>query len=380
MTEPPTASNTTDRKPARRRRWSFKIGSLAGIPVYVHPTFFLLLLWVGLQYGDQGAKAILRGTVFVLLLFGCVVLHELGHALAARRFGVQTRDIILLPIGGVARLERMPEKPLQELWVAVAGPLVNVAIAAGLGVVMLLTTRLPSFDPEVWLQGLDESFVFQLLFVNIFLVVFNMLPAFPMDGGRVLRAILATSMPYPRATRIAAGIGQAMAFLFALLGIFVLKSPFLVLIAFFVWIGAGQESKMVELRAMMSGLTVADAMITDLHVLAPHEPLARASRWTMEGYQEDFPVIDGGRLVGLLTQQDLMQGISERGEDSMAVHSMRRELPFADARESLEGAFRRLQGSGLTVMPVLSQQALVGLLTLDNVRELLMLHRARQRE
>ena len=227
-------------------RWSFKLAEPFGIGVYVHASFLLIVAWVALgQMGAGGGLgAVLGSVVFLLAIFACVVLHELGHALAARRYGIRTRDIILLPIGGVARLERMPEKPEQELVVAIAGPLVNVGIAAALGAWLTLTGAVVP-GASVGLTG--GAFLERLLVVNLGLVVFNLLPAFPMDGGRVLRALLAMRLGLLRATRIAGTVGKVMAGLFAVLGLFF--NPFLLLIALFIWTGATQETLVAEARA-----------------------------------------------------------------------------------------------------------------------------------
>ena len=198
-------------------RWSWKIGRLVGIDLYVHATFFLLILWVAIVYwvGGRSLAAVVNGVVFILVLFACVVAHEFGHALTARRYGIPTRDITLLPIGGISRLERMPDKPWEEFWVAVSGPAVNVALAIVLYAWILISH---GWIPVTKLGIANGPFVERILMANLFLAVFNLLPAFPMDGGRVLRALLATRMDYPRATRTAAGIGQALALVFGLLG------------------------------------------------------------------------------------------------------------------------------------------------------------------
>ena len=217
-------------------RWSWKIGKLAGINVYMHATFLLLIIFILLADYLEGHSlaAALWGLAFVLVVFVCIVLHELGHALTARKYGIQTRDIILLPIGGVARLERMPEDPRQELRVALAGPAVNVIIAGALSILLAAAGMPPTLKQMTNLRWTGGHFLTEVAVINLWLAAFNLLPAFPMDGGRVLRALLATRMEYTQATQVAAQIGQGMAFLFGLAGLF--YDPFLLFIALFVWI------------------------------------------------------------------------------------------------------------------------------------------------
>jgi Zn-dependent protease len=229
-----------------RTGWSFRLGQVNGIDIYVHGTFLILLAWIGLSHAmsGHGMAATLDGLLFTVTIFGIVVLHELGHALTAARYGIRTRDITLYPIGGVASLERIPENPRQEFLVALAGPAVNVALAAVLAVI-LSVMKLPTGVANMHVVG--GSFLTKLMWVNVSLAVFNLLPAFPMDGGRVLRAALAFRMGRERATEIAARIGQAMAFGFALVGLF--GNPMLLFIALFVWSGAQGEATMVRLRS-----------------------------------------------------------------------------------------------------------------------------------
>ncbi len=354
-------------------KWSWKIGEFAGISVYMHATFLLLLGWVAFTHWQVGQSlgAVVSGVAFILALFSCVVAHEYGHALTARRYGIKTREITLLPIGGVARLERMPDDPRQELWVALAGPVVNVVIAAVIFAWLVLTTSLVPLDQIAVGSG---SFLEQLMIVNLFLVGFNMLPAFPMDGGRVLRAILAQRLEYTRATHIAANVGQGMAFLFGFAGLF--GNPMLLFIALFVWIGAAQESSAVQLKSALGGIPVARAMLTDFHTLQPHESLDRAAALILAGSQQDFPVVDSGRVTGILTRADLFAALSQQDRRTPVVNVMQRDFQVVESTDMLEGVMERLQACACHTLPVVHGGQLVGLVTMDNVGEFVMIHAA----
>jgi Zn-dependent protease/CBS domain-containing protein len=354
-------------------RWSWRVGSVAGIGVYIHATFLLLIVWLGFVHWAEGdvLAGALSGVSFILALFACVLLHELGHALTAKRFGILTRDITLLPIGGVSRLERMPDDPRQELWVAIAGPAVNVAIAAVLFVWLQATAQWQAPQQISWSTG---PFLERLMGVNVMLVAFNMLPAFPMDGGRVLRALLATRIEYTRATQVAASIGQGMALLFGLVGL--LGNPFLVFIALFVWIGAEQEASLVKIRLALGGIPVSRAMLTDFRSLAPGDTLRKAVDLILSGSQEDFPVLDEGRVVGILTRADLLAALAQRDQGVRVEDVMRRDFQIAEYTEMLETVFTRLQASPCRTLPVLSRGRLIGLMTVDNVGEFVMIQSA----
>jgi CBS domain-containing protein len=258
----------------------------------------------------------------------------------------------------------MPDEPLQELWVALAGPAVNVVIAAGLFAWLHFSATLAPLEQLTVASG---PFLERLMVVNVILVVFNMLPAFPMDGGRVLRALLATQMEYTRATHIAASTGQAMALLFGFLGF--LFNPFLLFIALFVWIGAAQEASMAQMKSSLGGIPVLRAMITDFRTLAPGDPLSRAVEQILAGSQQDFPVVEQDRVVGILTRQDLIVGLAQHGRDTPVGDAMQREFETVDAAEMLETSFRRLQSCQCHTLPVLRRGELVGLVTMDNVGE-----------
>lgn len=354
-------------------KWSWKLATVAGIGVYVHATFFLLLAWVGYSQwaSEHSVQAAIAGVIFILALFACVVLHEFGHALTARKYGIKTRDITLLPIGGLARLERMPDDPIQEFWVALAGPAVNVVIAAALYVFLILTG---TWVPLSELSVTGGSFLERLFIVNVILVVFNMLPAFPMDGGRVLRALLAMNMDYARATNIAANVGQGMALLFGFIGLF--SNPFLLFIALFVWMGAQQEAAMTGIRAALSGIPVTHTVVTDFQTLAPDDSLRHAANQVLSGSQQDFPVVEDGRVVGVLTKSGLFTALANDGLNAPVSSVMRRDFQTVDAAEMLDGAFRRLQSCNCRTMPVLRGGRLVGLFTTENVGEYLSIQAA----
>jgi Zn-dependent protease/predicted transcriptional regulator len=363
-------------------RWSVKIARIAGIDVYMHLTFLLLLGWIALNYylPHQSAQEALQGVLFVLAVFTVVVLHEFGHALAARRYDVQTRDITLLPIGGVARLARIPEEPKQELVIAIAGPLVNVVIAALLYAGIEATGGFSSVSPEALQRGdanaaLAIPFAERLFAVNVFLVVFNMIPAFPMDGGRVLRAILAMFLDYAQATNVAALIGQGIAFLFGAAGLFG-GNPILLFIALFVWMGAAAEASVAQMRSAIAGLPVERAMIREFFALAPTDALRAAANHVVHGYQADFPVVEGGKVVGVLTLQELLAGLSRGGLDAPVGAAMRTDFQTAAPGEALDTALLRLKGSECPVMPVVDGDRLVGLMTVENVGELVMIRAA----
>jgi Zn-dependent protease/predicted transcriptional regulator len=354
-------------------KWSLKLGTVAGIGIYLHWTFAILIGWLFISYLSMGQSAVqaLQGIGFIMALFGCVVLHELGHALTAKRYGVRTRDITLLPIGGVARLERIPEDPRQEFWIAIAGPAVNVVIAALLlGVIVAA-----GLTQEVFrLESLQGSFWVRLMWVNLFLVAFNMLPAFPMDGGRVLRALLATRLGRRRATAIAANIGQAMAILFGIAGLFF--NPFLVFIAIFVYLGAQVEAQQVEVAVALEGLRVRDAMLTRFRSLSAEDSLERAVKELLAGSQQDFPVVRGAEVVGMLRRTDLIKALAEGPPQRPVGEVMSSDCRTVRDSDMLTRVIDAMRESRCSSVPVLRDGDLAGLLTMENVGELVMVQSA----
>jgi Zn-dependent protease/CBS domain-containing protein len=355
-------------------RWSYRIGRIAGTDIKVHVTFLLLVgFWAVGGYNEGGTSGATAATLFLIAMFGCILLHEFGHILMARRYGVRTPDVLLLPIGGVARLERIPDVPRQELLIALAGPAVTLAIIVAL--YFLLT--LFGIQPRIGQLSPEDPFLAQLLIINLYLLLFNLIPAFPMDGGRVLRALLASRLGLIRGTRIAASLGQALAIAGGFYGV-VYHQPILLLIAFFVFLGANAEAAAVETRVVGQGLQVQQMMVTDFRTIPVHATLAQAVELLLSGEQREFPVVDNlGRTEGILTRDNLIRGLSQRGAGSTVGEAMTAGVPVVPPNLSFMEALERLRSSRLPALPVVDPAgSLVGLLTQDNITDLLLVRRA----
>ncbi len=354
--------------------WSLNIGSIAGTAIRIHVTFVLFLVWIfGVSYIAGGPQEAWNGLLFLLLLFLCVLLHEFGHIFTARAFGVATPDVILLPIGGVSRLERIPEQPSEEFLIAIAGPLVNVVIAA---LLVLVGGAHLQLNHLVALESTSTSMVDRLAAVNVFLAVFNLIPAFPMDGGRVLRALLASRFGYVRATELAAAIGQWVAFLLGFLGLF--GNPLLIFIAVFVYLAASSEAHLVAIRAMSQGVPVTEAMMTQFATLTPDEHVDAAVETLLRTSQSEFPVIDGAsRPIGVLARNDLIRALKERGPDAKVADAMTTPIPTLGHRHCLDEAFRLLQEKSVPAVAIVDASGrLIGLVTSETIGEMLMVQRA----
>ena len=354
--------------------WSINIGTIAGTAVRIHVTFLLFLGWIFIaSWYSGGPQAAWSGLAFMILLFACVLAHEFGHIFTARAFGVATPDVTLLPIGGVARLERIPEKPGEELLVALAGPAVNVVIAIGL--VALAGARLDAQHLAA-VESSRVSMIDRLAAVNLFLAVFNMIPAFPMDGGRVLRALLSIRLGHVRATEIAAAIGQFVAFGLGFLGLF--GNPLLIFIAIFVYLAASSEAQLVAMRAMSRDVPVNAAMMTQFARLAPESHIDEAVDTLLRTSQGEFPVVDGaGRLAGLLTRADLIRALKQLGPDARVADAMTAEVPTVGHRACLEEAIRLLQEKQAPAVGITDASGkLIGLITSETIGEMLMVREA----
>jgi Zn-dependent protease/CBS domain-containing protein len=358
-------------------RWSYTIAKVAGTEVKVHVTFLLLVAYIGYEgYRASGTAAAIATTLFFLAFFLCIVLHEFGHITMARRFGVRTPDVILLPIGGVARLERIPEEPREELLIALAGPAVTVAIIMLLFLASLLGGQYLRYrDP----LADDVPFLVRLLGANLMVLLFNLIPAFPLDGGRVLRALLSRRLGLARGTRIAGAIGQGFALLLGTYGL-VGDQPLALLVAFFIFLGAGSEASAVATRLAGRGLQVSHMMVTDFRTVAVHATLQQAAELLLAGEQREFPVVDNlGRAEGLLTRDNLIRGLSRLGSDARVSEAMTAAAPTVAPTVPFQEAVERLHASGLPALPVVDGSgALVGLLTRDNITDLLLVRGAQR--
>jgi Zn-dependent protease/predicted transcriptional regulator len=355
--------------------WSIRLFRVKGIEIRVHLTFVLILIWAASRWGvtmKGGAPGALYGILLILLLFACVTIHELAHSLTAMRFGVKVSNITLLPIGGISQMEEMPKKPSEELRMSLAGPLSNFVIAA-----TLLLLSIPfHFQAEVSAGRMNqvlgsiswEGLLAYLISANIMLGVFNLLPAFPMDGGRVLRSILAMRMDHAKATSVAAAAGQGLAWMMGFIG--VLSGAWtLVIIAVFIYLGAGQEGKMVEVKNVLGEMRVRQAMTTKCQTLSPDDALSRAVDLILHGFQTVFPVLENGRLAGILTEADLVSALKEHGAEVAVKMAMRTDVPTVDPDSSLFDAQQLISQKRLGALPVVKDGQVIGILTPHDVSE-----------
>ncbi|WP_339724550.1 site-2 protease family protein [Maribacter stanieri] len=352
----------------------FRIGKISGIKIEVHWTFTLLLIWVAfleIQKGS-GLNRILLNEALILVLFFCVVLHELGHALTAKKFGVNTKNILLLPIGGVATLEKMPEKPAQELLIALAGPAVNVVIALLLFLVVPVRSYF-NFDSivleEMLFEATFQNFLFYLFVANVMLVVFNLIPAFPMDGGRILRALLSFKLGRVSATDIAASIGQGLAFVFFVLGLFF--NPFLILIALFIFLGAYGENQMVKQGDLLKGHLVKEATLTNITKLQANNSVEEVITILLAGNEKDFVVVENEKIIGVLTQKEVIKNAKT---PSMIVGDiMQRKFKTVDVSMEISKVLEMIGKEKNNFYPVVENGLLVGAIDTTNISEFILI-------
>ncbi len=358
--------------------WSISLFRVKGIEIKIHLTFVLILIWAAYRWSvstGEGFQGGVFGVVATLLLFASVTLHEIGHSLQALKFNVPVQDITLLPMGGMARMEEIPENPRQEFKIAIAGPVVNVLIAAVLvGVGLVLNQQAVVSLGELYRslgQVSWQGLLSYLTMTNLLLGAFNLIPAFPMDGGRILRAFLAGRMEYARATQIASKIGQGLAFLMGLWG-FMSGSYILVLIAIFVWMGAGGENKEVQVKKGLGKITVREAMTASTQTLHGSDTLSTAVDLTLSSYQSTFPVVKWGskELEGLLTETDLLKQLTLKGETESVRSAMRTSFPTARPQELLFEVQSRMRSARAQAVPVVDKDGkLLGMLRSDDINE-----------
>ncbi|MBE9548222.1 MAG: site-2 protease family protein [Proteobacteria bacterium] len=354
-------------------KWSYKIADIAGIKIQVHFTFLIIIAWFSLAYWQlEGTlSAVFEGVTFILALFFCVLLHELGHAFTAAGFGIRTRSITLLPIGGVALIEKNPDDPRQEILIALAGPAVSFSIATLLWLVLTVTGRLVPIE-ELGVAG--GPFLQRLMIVNYLIAMFNLIPAFPMDGGRVFRAFLSLGMEATRATRLAAGLGQLIAIMFAVLGL--MYNPFLFFIAIFIWFGAAAEVSVATIKHALLDVLAAQAMLTNFQTLKPGDTLAKAIELTLSGSQKDFPVMEGNKVIGMLAQSDLLRGLKQGGDQLEVARVMLNEIIDVHPQDRMGQILDMMQGKPQGLVTVSESGQLKGIINFDNVFELLRIQAA----
>lgn len=349
-------------------KWSYRLLRVARIDIRVHVTFLLVLLWGAAQYGTEyGSRGAVFGVCLVLALFACVTLHELGHSLVAQRFGATVREIVLLPIGGMARLSREPKRPLHELLVAIAGPLVNVVIAVLLFFLLGLDARF-AFDPHYWGEFLSSleppqlgAFWVYLLVYNVSLAVFNLVPAFPMDGGRVLRALLTFGIGKARATAVATRVGQILAVALMIVAVFDFNQPLLALIGLFVLLSATQEQLFGRAGEVLEDLTAGDVCDPNAVVLGPGDDVGDVVDQALRTSQALFPVVYGSELIGVVVRDEALRAATEVGLRTSVREILRRDLPTADARTPILEVRAHIADTGLPVV-ITDERRFVGVI------------------
>ena len=357
------------------KQYSISLRKLFGIPITIHWTFWILIVWIvvnGVMKG-QSSSQLLWYVLFVMAIFVCVGLHELGHALAAKRYGIKTHSITFLPIGGVARLMKIPDKPKQELIITIAGPMVNIIIALVLGIVLLLTKRIPfSAENLDLITSINASnFLFMLFLINIMLFIFNMIPAFPMDGGRIFRALLSFVFPRLKATSLAVRVGQGFAIVFVLLGL--LYNPFLIVIAIFITLGAQTELQDVKFSEALDHYKASDLMMRKFEIFNEDQSLYSAVTEILRGQDKVFIVKDDYGPTGFFTKNDILKGLSEMGQKTMLKNIMRTNLNWVKENQNGVTIYDLMKKEQLPILLVGDQNQLSGIINFENIQEFIQL-------
>lgn len=355
---------------------ALKLGSVKGIGIFIHWTFILLILFIIYSDAKEGYNKtqILWSIIFVISIFFTVLLHELGHSLMALRYNIRTRDITLLPIGGLARLESIPEKPKEEFSVAIAGPLVNVGIAIITGFFISLPTQKELI--AILSSGVSpDNFFVHFYLVNISLAVFNLIPAFPMDGGRIFRALLSYPLNREKATRIAVVTGQAIAILFCIIG-FYISAP-LIFIGIFIFLGAKAESQYTQVTNLLKGYKVKDIVMKQFETMDASETINTAVNRLLNGQSKSFIITHNNEPVGSLNRDEIIKALSgNKGEEKIGA-VMNNNLLYVNANLSLEKAFEYMQKHKNNLFPVVENNKIIGAIDTENILEFMMIKEAK---
>lgn len=355
-------------------KYSLYLGKVSGIRISVHWTFLILIFWIVLSNMRSGRNTseIFWSVIFVLAIFVCVILHELGHALMAQRFNIATRGISILPIGGVAQLESIPERPKEELLVALAGPAVNILIAGVLYPFVRLIQNVGELESITHIG--PTNFFAALMTINLWLALFNLIPAFPMDGGRVLRALLAFKLNHASATNIAASIGQILAMVFVFLGFF--SNPFLIFIGFFIFLGAQSESVYARSKLMLQGYTVKDVLMHEVPMMDVRTTIGQAAARLLDGQNRNFLVTDADKPVGTISRDQIIKALGERGQSILVDEVKDDQLVILAPDRPLEEAWQSLQQEKKPLILVMRDGVLAGVVDHENMSEFILIQTA----
>ncbi|HEY9167644.1 MAG TPA: site-2 protease family protein [Candidatus Kryptonia bacterium] len=348
-------------------RWSFPVGRLLGIPIRVHYTFLILFAFIWYVEGTiLGRDAALHSVVFGILIFICVLFHELGHSFIAKKYNLTVTSIILLPIGGVSQISDIPRDPAKEIGITAAGPIVNFLIA---GILLLFGELL---DPSIRFSESSlqsGNIIVDLFWANIMLGLFNIIPAYPMDGGRILRGIVAIKKDYLEATRLAAEVGKLFAIGFIVAGFLLHFNLWLILIGIFIFSGASSEAEAAVVSSTLEKVTVGDLMITDFKIVLPDEPLTAVVDKSMHTFQNDFPVVDNGRFVGVLTRTAVIEALHRHMHDAKVGEVARIDFPRIKPEDTASMALTKMRSARISVAPVERDGKLLGIITVEKLLE-----------
>ncbi|MDT8066781.1 MAG: site-2 protease family protein [Terriglobia bacterium] len=349
------------------KNWSIPVGRIFGVELRIHATFALLLIFlVATGSVRSGTLGGVRSLVLLGIIFGSVILHELGHAVTAMKFGVVVRSIVLLPIGGVTLMDdqtRTQPNPKRDIRIALAGPMVNLVLAVFFGTGALLFFPQANLWAQPWVSA--SNLIRSLVWTNFFLGAFNLVPAYPLDGGHILRAWMSYRMDHLTATRRSVMIGQMFALSLLVIGAG-MRDPWLTMIAVILFFGAQIENRSAIFQSVLEQVRMEDVMLTDFKTLSPADTLEDALHKVVHSLQDDFPVVRGGDMVGTISRQRIMETLRIQG-NGYVQGAMNRFFQIAQRNETLASLFRRIGQTGISIIPVVDGEHLVGIVTLQNL-------------